>query len=108
MKHTGILITGIFLACVVCSGIPAAAATENPNALVNAHATMVTQVTPQEFVSGSTPSPWWQTLPHQIVEQIGTLRNTLWSNQQTTTVPQECVTPIPTLTPVAPPLPQKT
>jgi|UPI00064EF29E hypothetical protein len=105
MRNTGILIAGIFLACVVCAGIPAVAAADNPHVIVNTHITEVPQVTQQEAATISTPAPWWQTLPQQGAEQLKTWWNTIWQHQQTAATPQVSVTPTPT--PAAPPDPQK-
>jgi len=109
MQNAGILIAGIFLACAVCAGIPAVAAADSPDVVVNPHASAVPQETPQVTTTAATPAPWWQTLPQQGMDQVKSWWNGILQHQRTTTSSTVSATPAvtPVITSATPPVPQK-
>jgi hypothetical protein len=98
MRKSIILVAGIVIACVLCAGIPAVSASENPKATGSTPAPAVPQVTPAVIPPSATPSAtpdhpgnttpatatdqknWW--------ESVWPLNTILGNEQNKTAVPQ--------------------
>jgi hypothetical protein len=103
MRKSIILVAGIFIACVLCAGIPAVSASENPKATGSTPAPAVPQVTPAVIAPATTPSATpdhpVNTTPATVTDQknwwenVWPLNAIIREDQNKTAVPQGTTTP---------------